>query len=169
MNFKEFRIAYHSFLLVLRVAIFLAIFLWAKNSYHYFQENKLIDFIVNIDSLEKNFSKIWQIIKFWLIDTGWFIIKIVVIKVIISVCKGFSIQSKWLVYWDNLGEICPILGREIANHFRHNKSISFVTLMDLYKYSSCQMALLKIHEQDENVQQIFRKYDSNYEKDLDKS
>jgi hypothetical protein len=169
MNFRQFRIAYNSFLWVLKISIMLALLLWVKNSWHYFQDNKLFDLLMNIDSLEKNFSHIWEIVKIWLIETVWFVAKILIIKIAIAMTKGFPVQSKWLVHWDNLGEICPILGRQLAVHLRHNKTINFMTLIDLYKYSEGQMSLLKYHTQDEYVQQIFKKYDHHYESDINDS
>lgn len=169
MNFQQFRLAYNSFLWALRFSIILALVLWVKNSFQYFEETKLIELIMNIDSLEKNFSKIWEIVKYWLIDTGWLLVRIVVIKFVISIVRHFPIQSKWLVYWDNLGEICPVLGRQIASHLRHNQSINIMTLLDLYHYSKRQMILLKFHNQDEHVQQIFKKYDAHYESDINDS
>jgi hypothetical protein len=169
MNFQQFRLAYNSFLWALRFSIILALILWAKNSLHYFQETKLIDLILNIDSLEKNFPKVWDIVKFWLIETGWLLVKLAIMKFIMTIVRKFPIQSKWLVHWDNLGEICPVLGREIASHLRHNQSINFMTLIELYSYSKHQMILLKFHNQDEYVQQIFKKYDAHYESDINES
>ena len=169
MNFQQFRLAYNSFLWALRFSIILALILWAKNSFHYFQETKLIDLILNIDSLEKNFSKVWDIIKFWLIETGWLLVKLSVMKFIMTIVRHFPVQSKWLVHWDNLGEICPVLGRQITSHLRHNQSINFMTLIELYRYSKQQMILLKFHNQDEYVQQIFKKYDEHYESDINES
>lgn len=169
MNFQQFRLAYNSFLWTIRFFIILGLILWGKNSFQYFQETKLIDFIMNIDSLEKDLSKIWDIVKFWLIETGWLVLKIVVMKFIMSIVRKFPIQSKWLVHWDNLGEIHPVLGREIASHLRHNQSINFMTLVELYQYSKHQIILLKFHNQDEYVQQIFKKYDTHYESDINES
>lgn len=167
MNFQQFRIAYNSFLWLLGIIMALAIILWAKNSIQYFQETRLVDLVINMNSLERDFPKIWEMIKIWLIDTGWFALKIVIIKIIIFAVKSFPVKSLWLIHWDNLGEISPILGREIASHLRHNNSINFVTLLNLYKYSKNQMSLLIKHSRDQCVRQIFKKYDDHYEVDIE--
>ncbi len=166
MNFQQFRIAYHSFLWALKICIVLAVILWAKNTFHYFQDSKIIDLVSNINQIEKNLTQIWDIFKEWLIDTAWFALKIAIMKFIAHLTRNFPVFSKWLAYWDNLGEFSPVFGREITKHLRHNRTINFMTLISLHSYSQEQLGLLKMHDRNPHTQQIFKKYDPHYERDL---
>lgn len=166
MIFKQFRFAYLSFLFVLKLCIFLALIIWAKNTFYYFLDNNFIELISNFNQIEKKLPQIWNITKEWLIVTGWLIFKIFVIKCIASFARNFPIYPKWLAYWDNQGEISSILGREIARHLRYKNSITFQNMIDLYNHSNHQVALLKMHSKKTHLQDFLKKYDPNFDKDL---
>jgi hypothetical protein len=166
MNFQQFRLAYHSFLWTLKICIILAFILWTKNSFAYFQQAKFFDLLSDINQIEKNLGLIWGITKVWLITTGWFIFKIMIIKIIGWATKNFPVLPKWLIYWDNQGEISPVFGRELTRHFRHSRKINFITLIYLHSYSEGQLGLLKMHNNNPYTQQIFKKYDPHFERDI---
>lgn len=166
MNFQQFRLAYFSFLFILKLCIFLAIFLWIKNTFQYFEDAKFFDLVSNVSKIEKNLDQIWNIAQVWLITTGWFIFKIIVLNIIGWTAKSLPVKSQWLIYWDNLGEISPVLGREITKHLRQHNTINFMNLLLLYGYSQGQIAFLKMHSKNPNTQQLFKKYDPYYEKDI---
>ncbi len=166
MNFLQFKIAYGSFIFILKLCMFLIFILWAKNSYNYFEANQFFSFLNDFSKIEKNLSQIWEILKPWIIDTAWIILKITIIKYTISLIKKIPIMPKWLSYWDSIGDINPIAGRFIAEYLRNNNRINFMTIIDLHNFSIYEKTRLQNHSKNEHLNSFFKKYDPNFEKDI---
>jgi len=98
MNFSQFKFTYNALIFILNFTIWLIVVFWIIDGYRYFKDSGLISIFVNfsnfdyIDEVEISIKEIQNTVKNWLINTGWFILKIIIIiKVIIWLIKNYVI------------------------------------------------------------------------------
>lgn len=166
MNFSQFKFCYMTFLLILKICVWITLIFWVKNSISYFETTDFFSYIREINKIESNLHSIWAILKEWLIDTGWVMARIVVFQIIGYCTKRFPVWGKWLAYWDNLGDISPVFGRLITDHLRRNNTINLKDIIYYHGYSKAELALLKQHSKNEYLNNFFKKHDPHFEKDL---
>lgn len=167
MNLFQFQLCYHSFLIFMRVIILITIGFWAKNSFDYFQINNITEYFQDLSILEKSLDQIWAICKPWLIDTGWFMAKIMVLEMIVWGTKRIPIFPKWYAHWDSIGDIKPILGRLITEYLRNNYSLNMMDFIYYIKQSKRESAILNHHLKNEHLYHFFKKHDPYFAKDAE--
>jgi len=168
MNFLQFKLSYTSFIFILKLFMFIIFIVWARNSFYYFESNNFLALFNDLSKIEKNLSQIWIILKPWILDTGWIILKLMILKYTISIFRKFPVFPKWIAYWDSIGDFNPIAGRFITDHLRNNNRINFMTIINLHNFSIYENTRLKNHSENEHLNSFFKKYDPNFEKDLKK-
>jgi hypothetical protein len=166
MNFSQFKFSYYSVLFLLKTFVFLILGIWIYNSFNYFEQVHFFSYISDLSKVEKNLNTIWELMKTWLISSGWVILKVVLIQCTSYTFKRFWVMSKWLTYWDNLGEINPIFGRNISEHFRWNNTLNFMQIIQIHNLSSVQYSFLKMHKKNQHIVNIAQKYDPFYARDI---
>lgn len=166
MNFSQFKFSYYTVLFLLKIFVFLILGIWIYNSFNYFEQVQFFSYINDLSKVEKNLSTIWDLMKTWLISSGWVMLKVVLVQCAAYTFKRFLVMSKWLTYWDNLGDINPIFGRNISEHFRWNNTLNFMQIIHIHKLSSVQYSFLKMHKENNHIVNIAKKYDPFYARDM---
>lgn len=166
MNISQFKLSYYTFLVLLKLFVFLSLGIWAYNSFNYFEQTHFFSYISDLTKVEKNLTPIWEIIKTWLISSVWVMLKVIFIQCTAYAFRRCWIMTKWLTYWDSIGDINPIFGRNISEHFRWNNTMNFMQIIYIYNLSSVQYKFLNMHSKNNHIVNISQKYDPFYLRDM---
>lgn len=168
MNFRQFKLSHFLYINILRIFLMILVYVLIRDSYYYFLNSKIHNFFTDFKNITKTFDEWFPIVITWSYSLLHFIIKFSIIVLLINIGQKFPVLSKWLSYWDKNGDISPILGKKIAQHFRFNKNVNISTILYFYEISNNEEKMLNYHAQNPEKTNFILKYDPNFKEDLNK-
>jgi hypothetical protein len=110
----------------------------------------------------KNWTEYTDLFKLVGMETIYFLVKIFVINLVIKAFNNFKVPNVWMRKWDDDGEVDNLFGRHLCEHIRFYRKINFKDFNSLHRFCNQQNKNLNKIGKDNNLIQLFTKYDKNY-------